>query len=226
MHHDERTQIVSYEETILAKEKSEEVKQTAFNCMSQLEGWCSNQKAAILIDLILSAKPETIVEIGVWGGKSLIPMACALKGNQKGKIYGIDPWSAIASIQWVENPINVDHWKRSDHEYILYGLLRKIEEFDLDDQIELIRCTSAAAPEISEIDLLHIDGNHTEPSTCHDVQKWVPLVKRGGWIVFDDMTWFENGCYTAAKAVAWLDKHCVRFAQFSDNCDWGIWYKP
>jgi hypothetical protein len=50
-------------------------------------------------------------------------------------------------------------------------------------------------------------------------------VKKGGWIVFDDMTWFENGIYTAARAVEWLDEHCVRFAQFSENCDWGIWYK-
>jgi len=58
-----------------------------------------------------------------------------------------------------------------------------------------------------------------------DVTKWVPLVKSGGWIIFDDITWYENGQFTNARAVDWLNAHCKKFAEFQDNCVWGIWVK-
>ena len=47
--------------------------------MEQLTGWCSVSKAFVLIDLIFQTQAQTIVEVGVWGGKSLVPMALALK---------------------------------------------------------------------------------------------------------------------------------------------------
>jgi len=219
-------QPASHVDSLVYKENvSSLLKHTAFNYMDQLDGWCSYNKAAILIDLIALSKPETVVEIGVWGGKSLIPMACALKANKKGRVYGIDPWNSIESLQHVMDGSNIDYWSRADHEGVLRNLNEKIEKFQLRPQVELIRATSAEAPEIPNIDILHIDGNHSDATTYLDVTKWVPLVKKGGWIIFDDMTWFENGVYTAARAVAWLDEYCVRFAQFSENCDWGIWCK-
>ena len=61
------------------------VKSTALQAMKELEGWCTDNKASILIDLILESKPTIIVEIGVFGGKSLVPMAFALKENNWGK---------------------------------------------------------------------------------------------------------------------------------------------
>jgi len=219
-------QLASHVDSLVYKESvSSLLKHTAFNYMDQLDGWCSYNKAALLIDLIALVKPEKVVEIGVWGGKSLVPMACALKANKKGKIYGIDPWNPIESLQYVTENANINYWSRADHEGVLRNLQDKIEKFQLEEQIDLIRSTSAEAPEIGEIDILHIDGNHSDATTFLDVTKWVPLVKKGGWIIFDDMTWFENGVFTAARAVAWLDAHCVRLAQFSENCDWGIWYK-
>lgn len=226
-HYEAQAQTVEYAEQFEEKVASlAELRSTAFYCMDQLDGWCSHEKAGILIDLIMKVRPKTIVEIGVWGGKSLVPMACALKANDCGKIFGIDPWNPVNSLQWVNNESNENYWSRVDHEGIMNTLISKIDQFGLEDHIELIRSTSGDAPIIPDIDILHIDGNHTEPSTFLDVTKWVPLVKRGGWIIFDDMTWCENGIFTAAKAVAWLDDHCVRFAQFSEGCDWGIWYKP
>ncbi|MBI2810794.1 MAG: class I SAM-dependent methyltransferase [Candidatus Melainabacteria bacterium] len=51
------------------------------------------------MDYIFELKPERVVEIGVFGGKSLVPMACALRANQKGRIYGIDPWDNKESVR-------------------------------------------------------------------------------------------------------------------------------
>lgn len=202
------------------------IKQTAIKYMRQLDGWCSEEKAFILIDLILTTKPQKIVEIGVWGGKSLVPMAYALKTNKKGIVYGIDPWDNNASIQWMKDEANTAFWSQVDHEAILRRLIQKIDQFELGNHIELLKCTSEGAPPISDIDILHIDGNHSDETSYFDTTKWVPLVKSGGWIIFDDMTWSEEGFFTTARAVEWLNAHCIKYAQHNDICDWGIWRKP
>lgn len=204
----------------------EDIQTQALYYMKQAEGWCSEEKASILVDLIIKTRPEIVVEIGVWGGKSLIPMAYALKANEKGKIYGIDPWDNFASIEGVTNPDNIAFWSYVDHKAVLNHLNNQIQAFEFQDQIELIEKKSEDAEPIQNIDILHVDGNHSSDASFFDVQKWVPLVKSGGWIIFDDMTWFENGVYTTAKAVEWLEEHCIKLGEFSDCCVWGIWVKP
>ena len=195
--------------------------------MEQLDGWCAPEKGCFLADLVSKTKPKVIVEIGVWGGKSLVPMAYALKLlNQGGVVYGIDPWESKESVQWIMEEANRAFWGWADHNWILQRLLEKIDQFDLGDQIGLIKSTSEKAAPIHSIDILHVDGNHSDYTSYLDVTKWVPLVNSGGWIIFDDMTWFENGQYTAARATHWLDENCIKFAEFNDVCTWGVWIKP
>jgi predicted O-methyltransferase YrrM len=214
-----------FEYVVDRRESVHAVKQQALWYMNFLHGWCSMQKADFIIDLVLQMKPQKIVEIGVWGGKSLIPMAYALKINRSGMIYGIDPWDSIASIQHMHDEGSKAFWRWADHGAIYRGLVQKIEDFDLVNQVELIPATSENAPLIQDIDLLHVDGNHSEETSFFDVQKWVPLVKKGGCIIFDDMTWFENNKYTTEKAVRWLDENCFKVAEFTDVCVWGLWVK-
>lgn len=202
-------------------------KQAAFYYMDQVfHGWCSYQKASVLIDILLAAKPKTVVEIGVWAGKSLVPMAYILKQNGKGKIYGIDPWDPNASIQGLMHEGTKEFWRFADHDAVLDRLKGQIREFGLENQVELIRSTSIDAPPIQNIDLLHIDGNHSDETSYIDVTKWVPLVRSGGWIVFDDINWQENGKRTNRRAVQYLNEHCHKLAEIDDLCLWGIWYKP
>jgi len=216
----------SHYEYVVPLEDPALVKKRGFAFMNQLEGWCSREKGSLLMDLVLKVKPEVVVEIGVWGGKSLVPMAAALQGNRMGRIYGIDPWSNIASIEEVLHPDNKAFWGRVDHEAVMQRLVQKIKEFGLQDHITLIQKTSEDAPLIYDIDILHIDGNHSEKTSYDDVRKWVPLVKSGGWIIFDDMSWYENGVFTTAKAVSWLNENCIKLAEFQDACIWGICTKP
>lgn len=214
-----------YEYVMDVRESVYSLKNQALTSMVHLHGWCSPQKADFLIDLVLLTKPKKIVEIGVWGGKSLIPMAYALRANQQGVIYGIDPWDNNASLQYLTNEGNKAFWRYADHGAVYRDLVQKIETSDLVTQVELIPFTSEEAPSIPEIDILHIDGNHSEETSFFDVQKWVPFVKKGGFIIFDDMTWFENDRYTTEKAVQWLDENCFKLAEFIDVCVWGVWVK-
>jgi len=216
--------ISHYEYRIEIDEKA--VKQQALRYLNEITGWCSEQKGAILVDMILKKKPEKIVEIGVWAGKSLLPMAYTLKAMGRGKVYGIDPWSAEASIQHVTNEPNIVWWSHVDHDGILLSLINNIKRWQLEDYVEIIINTSENADPIEDIDLLHIDGNHSDYASYLDVNKWVPLVKSGGWIIFDDMSWNENGIATTARAVKWLDENCIKMAEFQEDCSWGVWIKP
>jgi len=215
----------SYYEYLIPQNDSSFIKQTAFALMDQLEGWCSHEKATTLMRLVLQKRAEVIVEIGVFGGKSLIPMAYAQKIMGIGKTYGIDPWDANASLQGLQDPANRQWWGSVNHGKILENLQAKIRIFGLDAQIELIKATSSDAQPIDKIDLLHIDGNHSESASFFDVLKWVPLVKQGGVIVFDDLHWYENGINTTARAVEWLNANCIRF-EAEKSSEWGIWIKP
>lgn len=212
-----------YETVVLHKDTNssiQKVKWEAFNYMDLLEGWCSKNKAAILIDLVFMLYPKTIVEIGVWGGKSLVPMAHALRATESGRIFGVDPWDSVESADGMDG-INYEWWSKIDHTIILQNLRKKLVEFGLENHVILIKTTSALAPIIPDIDILHIDGNHSEKASTLDVNKWAPLVRKGGVIIFDDITWGSNG-----KAVQWLDENCIKLAEFHEDNDWGIWIKP
>ncbi len=189
--------------------------------LQQLDGWCSTYKASTLIELVWFVQPQVVVEVGVFGGKSLIPMAFALKElGRGGVVFGIDPWSASISAEGMDG-IHKDWWGSLDHAEILRKLQNKIGQFSLNNYIRLIQSTSAAAPEIPNIDILHIDGNHSEDASYLDVLKWVPLVRRGGMIVFDDITW-----NTTERATKWLDENCVRILSIQDvENAWAIWVK-
>lgn len=203
------------------------IKEEAFSCMQLLEGWCSQNKASILIDYILKTKPTKIVEIGVFGGKSLIPMAIALRVTGQGKIYGIDPWDAKASIQGMLDKGNRDWWLRLDYEEIRNALICKIEQLGLQNQVELIQSTSSNCFSIHDIDILHLDGNHSNTNSFNDVNKWVPLVKVGGLIILNDMHWSEKDALLSMQgAIDWLNEWCHKIAEFTTpGEDWGIWVK-
>lgn len=201
-------------------EAANTIKKLAFQSMDQLEGWCSKLKAGILVDLVLMLKPETVVEIGVFGGKSLVPMAVACKAIQKGTVYGIDPWSTECSCEGMDG-VNYDWWGSIDHEAIYQHLSQKVVQFGLSEQTFLIRSTSENAPYLGTIDILHIDGNHSEQTAVFDVCKWVPHVRTGGVVIMDDINW--AGPKIAAQI---LEETCVKLATFNDSgSNWGIWIK-
>ena len=199
----------------------ENIKKLAIRAMRDLPGWCSQEKAEVMIDLIRLIHAKTIVEIGVFGGKSLIPMAVAVKDCEGAQVYGIDPWTVEASVDGLEGA-HKDWWGQIDHEALLTDLESKIRSLDLQKQITLIRATSEEAYFSQDIDFLHIDGNHSDTSALFDVQKWVPLVRKGGLIFFDDLDWKY-----VSNAAEWLNTHCTPLCDFLgvDN-EWGIWIKP
>ena len=213
---------VTYECSVkeIKEDIKESVKEEAFQAMGELEGWCTRHKASVMMDLVFWTKPKVVVEIGVWGGKSLIPMAFAVKALGEGKVYGIDPWDNQESTAGQSDEANREWWGKVDHEMIYKGFLAKLKKFELEDYVEVIRASSADAPVIPLIDILHIDGNHSQETSIFDVLKWVPLVRPGGLIIFDDVDW-----PTTKKASSLVEEYGAKFLEFKEGNVWNVWIK-
>lgn len=167
-------------------------------------GWCPLRKAHDLAMAVLVLRPKVVVELGVWGGKSLLPMALACQSIGSGKVYAVDPWSAAASIENYDKP-NVDWWGKQDHEAVYSAFVNSVRELALDTVVEIARVKSKNFSPKADIDLLHVDGNHSEVALA-DVNRFAPVVRIGGLVCMDDVGWSTGGVPTVAKAVAKLLK--------------------
>lgn len=154
-------------------------------------------KCFLMAYLVRLFNLKNYVEIGVYRGKSLFPVAVAIKEN-KGMAYGIDPYLADEAKEFdLENELKevVNSFIDSlDFEQIYNDVILGREELGLSKYVEIVRKTSERASNyfVSKnisIDMLHIDGNHDTRQVELDVINYLPLVKDGGIIVFDDINW-------------------------------------
>lgn len=180
--------------------------------MKEPHGWLTPEVAHAMEELILATQPDVVVEIGVFAGLSLIHTAKALRANGHGVVYGIDPWrkeDAIKGLGTMEDP---SFWDRIDLDAVHYDCMRAIWDRGLEDYVIIVRATSQVAAqlftfqrrdEIDVIDILYIDGGHSEGTSCLDVELYLPCVKSGGHIWFDDADWAST-----QKAVDMLKSQC------------------
>lgn len=165
--------------------------------LPSLQGWCTPEKATAMADLILAERPRVVVEIGVFGGASLIAQAMALRHVGHGHIYGIDPWLKEANLEGTNDPANDEWWAALDIEAIHRGCAAAIHQHHLDPWCTLIRNRSENVKDLfpivgfapSAIDILHLDGNHSAEASTRDVVNYLPRLKPGGYLWFDDVNW-------------------------------------
>jgi cephalosporin hydroxylase len=185
---------------------NEKLKEGIVNAVNSLEGWTSAERGLEMAELILENRPKTVVELGVFGGRSLIPQAMAIRhSNHGGKIYGVDPWKVESALE-AENEANRDWWKSIDLEKVRRGAINAIWSHMLDPWVVIIQSQSQYAAELwNHIDILNIDGNHSEVASCRDVELYLPKVPAGGFIWMDDCDWPST-----ATALKILDRECER----------------
>lgn len=177
-------------------------------------GWCSEDKRAALVELVMQTEPEIAVDIGVFGGLSLLSTAAAMRENARGLVYGIDPWTVSACLEGDSGVENVNWWRKIDFDEVHRGCMRAITELDLWQNVRILAAPAQAVVEVfadDSIDILHIDGNHTEVASTRDVRLYLPKVRQDGHIWFDDCRW-----ETTQKAAALLDAACDRVKEVGD----------
>jgi len=160
--------------------------------------WCTTDKALTLASIVIATRPKVVVEIGVWTGASLIPMALAAKSlgswidcmtqrSSRCKVVAIDPWDPAASVEG-QIEVNAKWWGSAPHEWALGELVQKLERYELKEIVEIVRMRSDVAPPPANIGLLHVDGNHGDQAVA-DVMRFAPNVRGGGIVVLDDFNW-------------------------------------
>ena len=159
-------------------------------------GWCSLDKAGCIIDYIddlMIKKPNkklTCVEVGVFAGKSVMPVAMELKRHRRGRIIAIDPWTNDDATKDY-NGINKDFWSNIDLNHVRHIFLSYVSNLSLDGYVEVRQETSDDTEVIRDIDYLYIDGQHTNQA-IKDINKFASEVSQDGYCIIDDVDWITE----------------------------------
>ncbi len=193
---------------------------------AKISGWCSALKARTLASLIIGTRPAITLEIGIWHGRSCIPMAMAHQHINFGMVVAIDPWKADCSIAGQVNPADQEWWNRQNiHEDAFMAFQSKIKELGLSNCVDIHRKHSDDVVPPDEIGCLSVDGNHGEQAV-RDIQRYAPKVARGGFLIADDLGW-SGGSVSAAVSLlpAMGFKELYRVDDKESENTWAVYQK-
>lgn len=175
------------------------------NYIPHMDGWCTPERGVEMATHIIETNAQVCVDIGVYAGRSTIAMGFAARQLNTSIVYGIDSWKVDSAIEGDNVEENAKWWKeRSRLEEMHWQAMHLIWSHRLDQWITIIRNGSQYVHRLfSVIDCLNIDGNHTEIASCRDVELYVPKVRSGGYVFFDDSDWMST-----QKALGILGEMC------------------
>lgn len=191
------------------------------NYAKNLPGWCDGKKAVFLHNTCMAHEIHLAMEIGVYGGCSLLPIAAGV-AHENGLVYGIDPYSNVVATTGTMADKDRDWWGKVNLDDIRGTCLTALRYTELEPYVALIRRSSNDIRHLFQPDtfgLIHIDGNHSEEQSLADVQLAYDLLDKGGWLVFDDIDW-----NTTAEAQDFL-ANTFRFTHEFSELTWGVWRK-
>lgn len=162
----------------------EEIKKS----VSTIEGWLSDSAGEILYKLVrLHAPVATAVELGSWKGRSTSWLGFGIKDRGEGQVYSVDEWKGSGSeesfLQQLISQYSENQLFEEFHNNIIKQGLQHVVTPIQSDTIE----ASRKWDHNKEIGLLFIDASHDYSFVRKDFEFWCPMVKSGGYIVFDDV---------------------------------------
>jgi hypothetical protein len=186
-----------------------------------IHGECARDKILAICGVVPFGPKGDIVEIGALFGKSSYVLNRVGSCCGVGATLCVDPWTLGLTVQR-DAP---DHIQKAssgwDWDLVYSGFLvamlgcaqppfNYLRMTSAKANEHYRACSSVSSPEFGEtplaggIAVLHLDGNHDETAVAEDFALWGPLVKPGGWIIFDDYNWpHGNGPRTVAdRAIA------------------------
>lgn len=160
--------------------------------LDRLDGWCTQEKAKDLAQLVIDNRPEVVVELGVYGARSLCALAMACQHTYNGHCTGVDPWTKAAALEGGTTPENDEWWAKLDIEKIYRVAISNIKTLGVEDFITIERKHDVDALPLfgdGSVGFLNVDSNHGELASVRTVTLWTPKVAIGGLIAFDDSDW-------------------------------------
>jgi Methyltransferase domain len=165
-------------------------------------------------DLVAVLRPAVIVELGVDRGESYFAFCQSVVENQTGtRCFGVDTWRGDQHAGGYDETTfaQVAEHNRANYESFS-SLLRS--EFD----------EALSKFEAESIDILHLDGLHTETAVRHDVDSWLPKLRPGGILLLHDVR-VQTKDFGVWKIWAELQQQS-RSWTFQDGPGLGVWQKP
>ncbi len=152
----------------------------------------SRQRSWVLLaHLVGRRKNLLVVEIGVFGGAHLLQLAEHFQFSNL-RLVGIDPWEQIDVFNGTPSDQIDDHALVADRRELFRQNRVELERIVKEcryDQLTLLQSTSGAAAGLFQpdtIDILHVDGDHSEEGVFADLSLYWPKMAPGGVIVGDD----------------------------------------
>jgi len=129
------------------------------------------------------------IEVGVSRGhfSDFIIKNTKLGTEKNTKIFLIDPYRNFEQVIYNDG----DNYQNMDE---LYNFTKK--RFERENRVELIRKTGDEVVEQfkdESIDIVYIDGNHAYEFVMNDLKNYWPKVKKGGFLLGDDVYDFRVG---------------------------------
>jgi hypothetical protein len=165
-------------------------------------------------DLVALMQPALLVELGVDRGESYFAVCQAAAENQTGtRCFGIDTWRGDQHAGGYDETTFAQVTEHNRDNYESFSTLLRS---NFDDA--LARFAEAS------IDVLHLDGLHTETAVRHDVESWLPKLRPGGILLLHDVR-VRSKDFGVWKIWAELQRQS-RSWTFENGPGLGVWQKP
>jgi len=145
-----------------------------------IDGWLTDNEAYGLYSIAKKIKSGgVIVEIGSWKGKSTY---CLAKGLRYGKLFAIDPFNAQGE------PGSKTIYEEAMGEIpLIEQFITKMNYLGVIEKIVILKgYSNQFINNFEQIDLLFIDGDHSQEGCDFDFLNYAPKIKKNGLIAFHD----------------------------------------
>lgn len=147
---------------------------------SDYEGMISEEEFEFLAQQSSDIQGGVIVEIGSWRGKSAIAFAKGIAGHsstERTMIFCVEPHAVFTGIYGGK-------FGSQDRKHFYEAMLKSGAWEDV--RLINLKSEQAAIGFPHQIDLLFIDGDHSEAGVRKDIEMWTPHLAPKGKIIFDD----------------------------------------
>ena len=133
--------------------------------------------------LVEALQPNTIVELGTYGGFSYFAFCQAVKVlGLNAQCFAVDTWEGDEHVGHYGEELFAEVQEYNQHHYASFSHLIR-STFD-----EALANFGAGS-----IDLLHIDGRHSYENVRHDFETWQPKLSRFAIVLFHDTNVYMEG---------------------------------
>lgn len=200
-----------------------------------MDGWSSVNKCQRMAGDVLGLNAGISVDLGAFAGRVAISLGMAHRKSGVGVCYAIDAWDNAVAAEFYTGT-NKDWWSKLNFEKIYASFLGNIDGHHLGPYIKVQRMKSEDATRLfadGSVSVLSFDADHSKTASTRDILAWMPKIRPGGYLYFDDTDWTEGGVCTTLNAqqilldAGWLVTHTEpKNLDRRENNEWKIFQKP